>query len=469
MGAAEHAFAESVKARNPRAHVAHDPQEVAQIDVLVADDLRRLFVDGEPSADLARTGVVTAAIPAGVSDPASLLSAITSQGFEVLHLCAAEAPQPFFDDSEQDLVATWRAGSLPAATASKTLIVVAARDPQPAQFLLSMFSFAPNFMDIRTRLPAEALRTQPDLRVRHLRPPGQLPRTAVETPKILLLQRPAPPENVQHWRDSILTHARNGWLTIVEFDDHPELTARVKGRVLEQADWVRFSWAHAVQTSTAQLHSTLAAHNPETRVFQNAVFRLERFPEHLPKRVFYGAISRGPYAAQVAGALQPAIAVFPGVEFVVVGDRAVFEALPTSRKRYHELVPYDEYLKLMGSCSVSLSPIEPGELNAAKSDAKFLDAAARGVLTIASPTIYGDVIRHGETGFIAADVNDWGPLLTAALQDDAARTRMARNAWDYVREHRMFAYQIQSRDDWYRDLWARRVELNAALVARMGL
>ena len=43
---------------------------------------------------------------------------------------------------------------------------------------------------------------------------------------------------------------------------------------------------------------------------------------------------------------------------------------------------------------------------------------------------------------------------------------MARNAWDYVAGARMFADQIRDRHDWYRDLWARRDELNAALFRR---
>jgi hypothetical protein len=44
---------------------------------------------------------------------------------------------------------------------------------------------------------------------------------------------------------------------------------------------------------------------------------------------------------------------------------------------------------------------------------------------------------------------------------------MARRAWAYVRDERMFADQVALRRDWYLDLWSRRDALNAALLARM--
>jgi glycosyltransferase involved in cell wall biosynthesis len=183
--------------------------------------------------------------------------------------------------------------------------------------------------------------------------------------------------------------------------------------------------------------------------------------------VFYGAVWRGAFAAEVAASLAPAIAEFPEVEYLVIGDRAVFEALPTDRKVFHDYVPFEEYLRLMGTCAISLSPIEGRRHQDTKSDAKFLDAASRGVLTIASPTIYADIIRHGETGLIAPRVEDWAPLLAQALRDEPARRAMARRAWDYVRAERMFAHQIPERRRWYRDLWDRREALTADLIRRV--
>jgi hypothetical protein len=179
-------------------------------------------------------------------------------------------------------------------------------------------------------------------------------------------------------------------------------------------------------------------------------------------------VTRGPFAAEAARALAPAIAAFPDTLFEVVGDRAVFEALPTANKRFHDYMAYEDYLALMGTCSISLSPIEGRARQETKSDAKFLDGAARGVLTIASPTIYEDVIRPGENGLIARTMADWGRLLADALRDPAAQRRMARTAWTEVRDRRMFADQIAERQAWYRDLWDRRQALNAAVAKRLA-
>jgi hypothetical protein len=68
---------------------------------------------------------------------------------------------------------------------------------------------------------------------------------------------------------------------------------------------------------------------------------------------------------------------------------------------------------------------------------------------------------------MAREVQEWAPLLRQVLTDEPARERMARAAWDDVRNQRMFADQEILRRDWYWDLWARRDELNAALIARV--
>jgi hypothetical protein len=468
VGTAEAAFAEAIRARNPRAEVLIGAGDTSPVDAVAADDLARLLADPIAAGLLEHTHVLTSTIPSGTTDAGALLSDLTARGFTMLHLQGLSEPDAYFDDAAEDIVQAWQAGRLSASPTPRALLVVARRGEGRARLMLSMFTFAPVLMDIRTRLPAEAIRSEPEILLQHVRPSKRLPPAPVDQPKVFVLQRPAPPPDTESWRDAMLARVREGWVTVVEFDDHPALTARANNREMRDADWIRFSWAHAVQTSTPLLFDLFRQHNPETRLFPNAVFRLEKFSENLPKRVFYGAVARGGHAVEVAASLGPVIAAFPGVEFVVAGDRAVFDALPTARKRYYEIVPYEEYLKLMGTCSISLSPIEASEQNAAKSDAKFLDAAARGVLTIASPTIYAEVIRHGENGLIAPEISDWAPMLTDALRDDDARRRMARNAWDYVRGSRMFADQIQARHEWYRDLWTRREALTAAMFERMN-
>lgn len=459
-------FAAAVRARNPKAEVFTDAGDHAQVDALTTDDLDHVLARADAPEILAATRVLTAAIaPAGVAALAAKLTTLADHGFDVSHLHPASASTGFFDDRATNLAAAWRAGEPLDDDAVEVLVVVARRrDAQPLLHL-RMITFAPTLMDIRTRLPAEAMRSEPDLLVTHEKVPAPIPAVARDEPKISVLQRPAAME-ANAWRDAIASRAEAGWIVVMEYDDHPELVARVKGRTTGPADYLRFAHVHAVQTTTPALVQLFKQHNPEVRMLPNAAFRLEPFPEHAPRRVFYGAVTRGPFAAQMAASLGPVVEEFPDVEFAVIGDQAVFDALPTANKRLYEYAPYEAYLDLMGTCAISLSPVADTEHQETKSDAKFIDAAARGVLTLASPAIYGGVMRHGRNGLIADTVADWAPLLAQALRDEAASRSMARNAWDYVAGARMFADQVTERHAWYRELWDRRDELNAALFKR---
>lgn len=326
--------------------------------------------------------------------------------------------------------------------------------------------YAGLLMDIRTRLPARGLASDPDLEVVFETAPFELPPLGREVPKVVVLQRPAE-LRPEAWRPFLARAIREDWIVVMEYDDYPPLVAEVQGRPHSEADMLRFAFVHAVQTSAPPLVELFRPYNPEIAHFPNAAFELLPFPQGpRPRRVFYGAVIRGRYAIEVARSLGPAIAQAPDTEFVVIGDPQVFKALPTSAKRYYEYMSFEGYLELMSQCAVSLSPIEALPMRETKSDAKFVDAARAGVLTIASPTIYDRVIEHGVNGFLAPEVADWAPLLGQALTDEPLRARLARRAWEYVRDERMFAQQVGRRRDWYFDLWSRREALHEALMRR---
>ena len=328
-------------------------------------------------------------------------------------------------------------------------------------------AFAPTLMDIRTRLPAEAMASEPELIVHCNRAPSGLPAAPYDRPKVVVLQRPAA-GGADEWLPSLARVVAEGWLAVMEYDDHPDLVAQMTRDAAGDDAWPRFGYPHGVQTTTPELAAVFGRFNPEVAVFPNAVFDLAPFVERSgPVRVFYGGVTRGPFAAEVAAALAPALTGHPDVAFEVIGDRAVFEALPTTNKRFHDYLGFSAYLDLMARCEISLSPLKARPMIETKSDAKFLDASRAGVLTIASPTVYASVIRHGETGLIAEDLADWPRLLGEALADPAWRRGMARKAWEYVRDNRMFAAQVGARKAWYRDLWSRREALNRRVYEQL--
>lgn len=335
---------------------------------------------------------------------------------------------------------------------------------------VELWSFAPVLLDIRTRLPMAQLNTEPTILAASHKAPFTLPELPAETPKIVISQRPGryPEAEVRKWLAETLA---KGWVPIVETDDHPGLAARPNQQDLDASAWFSVRATMAVQTSTAQLAAAIAPHNPNVKVFANAVFDLPPL-DHANrgkrgKRVFYGAAARGGIAVEVARALAPVVRQVPELEFVVVGDRAVFDALPTQRKRFTDYLAYEPYLEVMANCGVTLSPLAGGPYEETKSDAKLLDAGRCGAVLIASPPVYAEVVRPGVNGFIAQDIDDWAPLLTKLLRDEPMRRRIAKQAWEDVRDHRMFADQIAERRAWYQSLWERRADLEAALCERL--
>ncbi|MDB5467930.1 MAG: glycosyltransferase [Phenylobacterium sp.] len=468
IGAEPEAFEAAYRARNPNARFADAGAPDVPSDILVLDDLGRLAADLSLAGGLAPGGYLVATIPPDRLAQARYLVAMAdAMGVGVLQLQPAVTATDQFDDRETNLASGWRTWEAPPDVAHGGLVFVGRKGgPEQAPLHVRLVAFAPRMLDIRTRLPANASRSDPGVVFAYQTRLDRLPPVPREEPKVLIIQRSAQIDP-DFLRTGMASCIRAGWLVVSEFDDHPELVAAVTGDTVGPEHWRRFGYTHAVQTSTPDLAALIGRYNPDVKVFPNAVFDLEPFPEPRPRRVFYGAIGRGPFARDVAGSLTSVTREFPDVEFVVVRDREVFDALPTRRKRFYDLMPYEDYLRLMATCCVSLAPMEDREHMATKSDAKFLDGASRGVVTLASPTVYSATISHGENGLIAQELGDWAPLLAETLRDKPLRMRLARNAWEYVRDRRMFAYQLPERTAWLRELAARRQELNAALVARV--
>ena len=341
--------------------------------------------------------------------------------------------------------------------------------PAPVHIELRAATFAPTLMDARTRLPASYLNSVPELVVTHVEKDLRLPTVSEPKPKIVIVQRHIPDSDEQ-WAGWLAYATRAGWVVVSEYDDHPDLIAAATNSD-PIPKWRTIAYSHAVQTSTQSLAEAFRARNPEVMAFANAVFSLMPFPEarSAPARIFFGAANRQQFSVPVAQALKPVLDRHPDVHCEIVHDRAFFEALPTSAKTFHPTLPYDDYLAAMDRCDIALLPLEGREAEQYKSDIKYVEAASRGLAVIASPAVYAETVRDGVTGLIARSLSDWAPTLDRLIGDGALRRALARTAWEDVRDHRMFAYQVTARRDWYIDLWRRRDELQARLIERLPL
>lgn len=108
---------------------------------------------------------------------------------------------------------------------------------------------------------------------------------------------------------------------------------------------------------------------------------------------------------------------------------------PDSLHRFHHRIdrlPFMDFLglqKAISEVSLNLSPLQHNAFSYSKSELKYFEAAAAGVLTVASPApVFADAITHNHNGYLA-DGLSWPDVLEAALSATAeqvqARTQAA--------------------------------------------
>ncbi len=317
---------------------------------------------------------------------------------------------------------------------------------------------------VRVVYPLRAMATDPSVHSQLINL-SSLPDLGPDEPKILVLHRPA----LSGSQASALTSnlLQRGWILVTEFDDHPDFF-----RALQDPAQLTFRGVHAVQTSTRVLASILRARNPEVMIFPNAVRILPdpvnfASPDHVT--LFFGALNRQPDWTPLMPAINAVATATTGrLHFEVVHDRAFFDALATPHKRFTPTCDHETYLRLLGHCEICFMPLSDTPFNRAKSDLKFIEAAACRTAALASEVVYGEAIEDGRTGLIFRNGAELQERLTRLVTMPDVTRDIGDAARAYVARERMLAYQVNTRIAWYRSLWERRAELNAALQTRLA-
>lgn len=396
------------------------------------------------------------------------------RGLDALHLAPCDVHPRLFDPEQAQAFATaltpslLRMGIDPVAYARRAAplqyVWRVRRDP-PLRMTVAATMLEPVGGVSHTRIvyPLQAMATDPAIQTLVLGESEPLPNVAPETPGIVVLHRPVLAGTQGLDRLNRLFAA--GWVVVTEFDDHPDFFAAMQG-----GDQLSFTGVHAVQTSTQALADVLRGRNPETRVFPNAIAALperRNFTEPF-LTLFFGALNRESDWRPLMPALNAAAtAAGERLRFRVVHDRAFFDALLTPHKTFTPTCDHETYLRLLGESEISFMPLVDTGFNRAKSDLKFIEAAACRAAALASPVVYADTIEDGRTGLLFATADELhGRLLRLVAMPDLARA-IGEAARAYVGAERMLAYQVADRVAWYRSLWDRRAELSAALQSRL--
>jgi len=103
---------------------------------------------------------------------------------------------------------------------------------------------------------------------------------------------------------------------------------------------------------------------------------------------------------------------------------------------------------------------------------KYLEYASHGVVGIyADLECYRDSVRHGETGFLYHNPDEFIAYLDLLVHDRPLREKIRRQAYDHVTSTRRFEQHIGERLDFYRSLLPRgtaRRPLEAEVLQNAG-
>ncbi len=358
-------------------------------------------------------------------------------------------PEAYFNRAAP-LQYVWR-----ARKAARPRLIVAANMLQPVG----------GVSHVRVVYPLQAMATDPSVSAQLLSGPG-LPDVDQGVPKVCILHRPVLVGTDAHAMiQRIIDH---GWVVVTEFDDHPDFF-----RALQDPAQLSFRGVHAVQTTTPVLADILRDRNPEVMIFPNAVRML---PEPVnfsqPGRVtlFFGALNREPDWRPLMPVLNTlSTELGERLHFEVVHDQAFFDSLVTPHKRFTPTCDHETYLRLLGGCEICFMPLADTPFNRAKSDLKFIEAGAARCAAVASETVYGNTIENGRTGLIFRNEAELREALLRLISAPDLGRALGDAARAYVARERMLAYQTAPRIAWYRKLWERRAELNAALRTRVAV
>ena len=341
---------------------------------------------------------------------------------------------------------------------------------QPSRILIWTLVGSNIGSEVRVKEPLEFLATIPGVRTRT----GtglqfeELKQTWPGEQKIFVQQRVIIPleDHLNLQRHLI----GNGYLIVAELDDDPRHFAD-----LVNSGFLAIKSCHGVQTTTETMAETIRELNPHVAVFPNQIADLPRLRSRAtyghavgPVTLFFGALNReadwAPYMPVLNNVLNR---LGSSVQVRAVYDRTFFDALVTPYKFFEPLCSYDRYHELLDEADVAFLPLAPNRFNEHKSDLKFIECAAHGVVALASPTIYGSTIKNGETGLIYRSSVELEAHLERLLVDSKLRRRLGENARRYVAENRLLAQHFGARHDWYLSMLGRKDELEAELRARV--
>lgn len=244
---------------------------------------------------------------------------------------------------------------------------------------------------------------------------------------------------------------RDGRPTLFEISDHflaphsgiskndPWRSPTIRERLLNHA-----FQADALQVSTHGLEVRYGGLNKATVVFENQIehFVPPRLPQ--PQRVVIGWGGSMGHNHDLFGwksRLTILLDRYPQLHLAFMCPKSVFMEhfgqFPPERVSFREPGPLAAYYEFLQTLDVGLAPAEDTPFNRCRSDGKFLEYAAHGVVPVLADVV--PFQKHGKDGqekFLYQTVDQGMAILEALLADVNVRRAHADAAFQYVKQHR---------------------------------
>ena len=177
-----------------------------------------------------------------------------------------------------------------------------------------------------------------------------------------------------------------------------------------------------------------------------------------------GSIGHRDDLRSIAPALLDWLPRHPQVRLALMTDPLLaepFEGLPAGQWQLHRPGSLQDYLHWLQTLDIGVAPLLPSDYNACRSDVKFLEYAAAGVVPVLQN--HGPYRYLAEQGVAPAfsSPEELVQILEQLVQNMDLRQHWSRKVYRFVSEERRLNRHIQDRADFYR-------QMRAACVAPPG-
>lgn len=225
-------------------------------------------------------------------------------------------------------------------------------------------------------------------------------------------------------------------LSTVDKNNYDE-SVRGYGRMLEKCD--------AVITSTNQLAKELKNYKKAVIINRNVLSKeLVEISRKIPHKdsdnhkvkmaYFSGSITHNENFEMIKPAIISLLKKYPYLELHLAGHLDIPEDIAYFGEQIvtHPYVDWKELPRLISAIDINLAPLVHSTFNEAKSEIKWLEAAAVKVPTVASRIgSFEDMIDDGVDGILASDT-EWEEKLEVLIINKASRSQIAENAFQTI-------------------------------------